>query len=71
MNELITTQEAAEELGITASRVLAMIREGMLPAQTFGARTKLIKRADLELVRNRPKPGRRWPPKKKGRKHGR
>ena len=69
MDELITTIQAAEELGISQRRVNALISEGLLPAKRFGARILLIQRADLDLVRNRPKPGRRWPAKKKGRKN--
>jgi len=55
MDDLITTEEAAEELGVTSRRVLTLIRSGRLPSRTVGkSRLHLIARADLELVRNRP-----------------
>lgn len=55
-DRLITTQQAAEELGVTSVRVRAMIRAGQIPAERIG-RDYLIKESDLNLVRNR-KPGR-------------
>lgn len=55
MNTL-TTEQAAERLGVTASRVRVLIRGGRLPAQKFG-RDYLIKEKDLKLVADR-KPGR-------------
>ena len=61
MNDLLTTREVAERLGITQSRVRALIQSGRLPSQQFG-RDHLIKQSDLKLVENR-KPGR--PPKAK------
>lgn len=58
MNELLTTQQAAAELGVTDSRVRQLIIEGKLPAQKFG-RSHMIKRGDLRLVvigkRGRPR----------------
>jgi excisionase family DNA binding protein len=59
MNKLITTNEAAERLGVTPVRVRALITAGRLPAQKMG-RDYFIKAEDLELVEDR-KPGR--PPK--------
>jgi excisionase family DNA binding protein len=56
-----TTNEAAQELGVTAVRIRAMIRDKRLPAEKFGRDYK-IKESDLNLVRER-KPGR--PPKPK------
>jgi excisionase family DNA binding protein len=58
---LLTTREAAELLGVTPRRVVAMIQSGGLPAQKIG-RDHLIKEADLKLVKDR-KPGR---PRKDG-----
>jgi excisionase family DNA binding protein len=70
MNTL-TTEQAAERLGVTPSRVRVLIRSGRLPAQRFG-RSHVINEADLKLVAER-KTGR--PPqqatatsKKKGKK---
>ena len=58
---MITTEQAAERLGVTAARVRVLIREGRLPAQKFG-KAHMIDENDLELVADR-KPGR--PPKAK------
>ena len=54
--EMISTNEAAKELGVTAIRVRALINAGRLPAQKIG-RDWIIYRSDLDLVRVR-KPGR-------------
>jgi excisionase family DNA binding protein len=56
----LTTQQAAAELGVTQSRVIAMIGAGRLKANKIGMQW-LIEKKDLAKVRNR-KPGR---PKKK------
>jgi excisionase family DNA binding protein len=53
---LLTTKEVAERLGVTQSRVRALIQSGRLPSQQFG-RDHLIKESDLDLVQDR-KPGR-------------
>jgi len=52
MQGFLTTQEAAEKLGVTAGRVRQMIVDGQLPATKFG-RDNLIQEADLKLVENR------------------
>lgn len=52
----LTTKEAAERLGVTRRRVLALIASERLPAQKFG-RDYMIKESDLKLVQDR-KPGR-------------
>jgi excisionase family DNA binding protein len=59
--ELLTTQQAADKLGVHRSRVHALIKAGRLPAQKFG-NVYMIKEADLKLVEER-KTGR--PPKAK------
>lgn len=51
-NGYITTTEAAEELGVTAGRVRAMIAAGHLPARKIG-RDWAIRRRDLDRVRER------------------
>ena len=61
MQGFLTTQEAAEKLGVTAGRVRQMIVDGQLPATKLG-RDNIIKESDLSLVENR-KLGR--PPKGK------
>jgi excisionase family DNA binding protein len=61
---LLTTPQVAERLGVTVRRVQALIKEGRLPSQQFG-RDHLIKERDLKLVENR-KPGR--PPKQASKK---
>jgi excisionase family DNA binding protein len=53
---LLTTKEVAERLGVTQSRVRALIQSGRLPSQQYG-RDHLIKESDLKLVQDR-KPGR-------------
>lgn len=58
MKDFLTTQEAAEILGVTARRVVAMIQAKQLPAQLVGSNALyLIAREDLKLVKIR-KPGR-------------
>jgi excisionase family DNA binding protein len=57
---MLTTEQAADRLGVTPARVRVLIREGRLPAQSFG-RAHMINEDDLKLVEDR-KPGR--PPKK-------
>jgi excisionase family DNA binding protein len=52
MNQL-TTEEAAQALGVTPSRVRQMIRAGQLPATRFG-KAHLIYKKDLVLVQERP-----------------
>jgi excisionase family DNA binding protein len=60
-NELLTTKDVAERLGVTVNRVQAMIRADRLPAQRLG-RDFVIQESDLALVSER-KAGR---PKKEG-----
>jgi excisionase family DNA binding protein len=52
MNELLTTHQAAERLGVTAGRIRQLIVEGRLPAVKMG-RDNFIKASDLRLVENR------------------
>jgi excisionase family DNA binding protein len=59
VNEFLTTNQAAERLGVSAIRVRQLIAEGRLPAQKFGT-AHMIKESDLKLVEDR-KVGR--PPK--------
>ncbi|MET0466893.1 MAG: helix-turn-helix domain-containing protein [Chitinophagaceae bacterium] len=59
---LLTTQQAAERLGISQPRIYQLISEGRLPAQKIG-RDYVINEDDLKLVEVRPKVGR--PPKAK------
>lgn len=49
----LTTQQASEVLDVTAQRVLALIREGRLPATKVG-RDWLIARQDLVKFERRP-----------------
>jgi excisionase family DNA binding protein len=53
---MLTTQEAAERLGVTSIRVRQLISGGRLPAEKFG-RDYMIKEEDLKLVKDR-RPGR-------------
>lgn len=52
MPEELTTNQAAEILGVTPRRVLQLIASGRLPAEKHG-RDWAIKATDLELVRVR------------------
>jgi len=52
MQGFLTTQEAAEKLGVTAGRVRQMIVDGQLPAMKVG-RDNLIREIDLTLVEDR------------------
>ncbi|MEJ7710509.1 MAG: helix-turn-helix domain-containing protein [Pyrinomonadaceae bacterium] len=56
---LLTTEEVGGRLGVTATRVRAMIAAGRLPAQKFGP-VYLVLESDLAIVKDR-KTGR--PPK--------
>jgi excisionase family DNA binding protein len=53
---MLTTTQAADKLGITRRRVVALIQAGQLPAAKFGSQY-IIKPKDLKLVAVR-KPGR-------------
>ncbi len=59
--KMMTANEAANILKVSARRVRALIQSGRLPAQKIG-RDWIIMEPDLEKVKDR-KPGR---PKKKG-----
>jgi excisionase family DNA binding protein len=64
MDEWLTTQQAAEALGVTAGRIRQMIVDKQLPTAKFG-HIHMIKKSDLKLVEDR-KVGR--PPKPKDEK---
>jgi excisionase family DNA binding protein len=61
--KLLTTQEAAEKLGVSDARIRQLILGGKLPAQKFGQRSILINEDDLGSVTIYGKAGR--PPKPK------
>ncbi len=63
---LITVRQAADQLGVSRSRVQALIQAGRLPAQKLGMQY-LIHLKDLEKVKDR-KPGRPPQPLKRKRK---
>lgn len=65
MDNWLTTQQAADKLGVTQGRIRQMIVDGQLPTQKFG-HVHMIKESDLKLVEDRPKAGR--PPKAKDEK---
>ena len=54
---MLSTVEAADELGVTPRRVLALIQSGSLPATRVGSRW-VIMSDSLDSVRDR-KPGRK------------
>lgn len=51
-NELLTTKQVAEILGVTVGRVQQMVADGQLPATKIG-RDNFIKETDLEIVKDR------------------
>ena len=59
-DKLLSVAEAAALLGVHRTRINQLIDKGDLVATRIG-RAFIIREADLELVRNRPAPGR--PPK--------
>lgn len=62
--KVMTTDQAAKELGVTRRRIRAMIKAGRLRATRFGQKNWMIQSKELEKVRDR-KPG-RPPGKRKG-----
>ena len=52
---LIGTEEAAKRLGVTARRVVAMIRAGRLPGQMV-AGTWILDESEVEKFRKAPRP---------------
>ena len=52
MDELLTTRQAAERVGVTAGRVRQMVADGALPSARLG-RDDFIRVADLKLVADR------------------
>jgi excisionase family DNA binding protein len=55
-NAMLTTQEAAERLGVSRRRINDFIKDGRLPAQRHG-RDYIIQEKDLDRVEER-RPGR-------------
>ena len=57
--ELLTTDQAGKVLGVGAADVRYLIREGRLPATTFGRRHYLLRRGTVEAYRGgwRPEQG--------------
>lgn len=51
-NELLTTKQVAERLGVSIGRVQQMVADGQLPATKIG-RDNFIKETDLSLVKDR------------------
>ena len=50
-NKLLTTQQAAELLGVSRPTVVKLIAEGKLPAETPGKRRRMVKLDDLLAYR--------------------
>ena len=51
-NELLTTKQVAEIIGVSVGRVQQMVADGQLPATKIG-RDNFIKETDLKLVKDR------------------
>ncbi len=68
---LLTTEDVGGRLGVTATRVRAMISAGRLPAQKFGP-VYMILESDLHLVENRKtgRPPNPKPEQSNGKKKG-
>lgn len=64
--KILSVSTAAERLGVTPRRVIALIQAERLPATQLG-REWAIREADLKMVEHR-KPGR--PPKTESKKRG-
>jgi excisionase family DNA binding protein len=62
VNGYLTTSEAAQQLGVSSSRVRQLVASGELPVTRFGP-INMVKEEDLSLVKHRPPVGR--PAKKK------
>jgi excisionase family DNA binding protein len=60
MEKLLSVAEAATRLNLSRARVNQLIDSGDLPATRIG-RSYVIRKVDLEKVKDRPAPGR--PPK--------
>lgn len=61
-NELLSTKQVAERLGVSVPRIRQLILTGKLPSQQIG-RDHVIRESDLTLVKTYGKAGR---PKKEG-----
>jgi excisionase family DNA binding protein len=59
-SELLSTSDAAAELGVTRGRVLALLAADRIKGAVKIGRDWVIPRAALDAVRDR-KPGRPWP----------
>jgi excisionase family DNA binding protein len=57
MNGWLTTQQAADKLGVTQGRIRQLILSGDLPSEKVG-RDRMIREEDLKLVEKRPGRGR-------------
>jgi excisionase family DNA binding protein len=51
VNDLLSVEDAARELGLSREAVRLAIRRGVLPAVQFDRRTKMIRRVDVERYR--------------------
>lgn len=60
MLNLLTTTQAAEQLGMNRRALTNLINAGILPAIRVG-RDWLIEQRHMKKAENRPRPGRRWP----------
>ena len=51
VNDLLSVEDAARELGLSREAVRLAIRRGVLPAVQIDRRTRMIRRADVERYR--------------------
>jgi excisionase family DNA binding protein len=59
----LTTGQAAKKLGVSQSRIRALVKAGRIKARHLTTRMLLIDSRELAKVKDR-KPGRPWPKKK-------
>ena len=60
MNELLTTQQAAKELGYHTHHLYKLLRSGTIKAQQFN-RVWMIPRSEIERIKALQGPGGRLP----------
>lgn len=51
----LTTQEAAERMGVSRSYVCRLIAEGRLEAERFGGRVLMVRAASVTALKRRPR----------------
>lgn len=63
VQDLLTTEQVAAELSVTASRVRQLVRDGQLKPEEYTPRVHLFRREVVEAYKLSPKPQRGRPRK--------